>query len=256
MFSSLKHPVGPDISAADIHVLNLSGTKVSFKAPRHAARVTQFRKLSCNYNIYNDMNYIHRSEKKKGFDFISCYNSEWGIHGLPIIQRHIGDLVFGISVVKTTLPGSFLQPHFVEQALAGDLNELYGPLRGAVHSPVNARLNWTIAPLKQHLWLFFRTEFPDDKTEIVDYHLPLTDEHMLRVSLTCYTYHKKANLQPLFHRISQQLIESFEVTLSNDAQQQQADAKKRWPDEQYSSYLPPFHWESDSKGDVSLFAGN
>jgi hypothetical protein len=64
---------------------------------------------------------------------------------------------------------------------------------------------------------------------------------MLRVSVSCYTYHKKAKLKPYFQQLCQQLIASFEVEPSGDALTQQQQAKERWPKERYSDYLPPFH---------------
>jgi hypothetical protein len=70
---------------------------------------------------------------------------------------------------------------------------------------------------------------------------------MLRVSVSCYTYHKKAKLKPYFQQLCQQLIASFEVELSGDALLQQQRAKERWPEERYSDYLPPFHCSFYSK---------
>jgi hypothetical protein len=252
-FASLNNPIGPDVISADTHELILSGTKVRFKAPPHSGRIIEFEAHPKEYNIYDESIYIDRSEKGDGFDFLICYSCEWGVHGLPFIQRHIGKFIFAVNVLKTKKQGSFLQPSCVEKHITEYIKEAYGDTENEIYDAVDTRLNWSVSGINQHVWLTFETEIPFTNRRSIECHLPLTDDHMLRVSIICDTYHKKAKLKPYFQQLCQQLIASFEVELSGDALLQQQRAKERWPEERYSDYLPPFHWQPEHR-ETSLFA--
>lgn len=248
LIGTRKFPKGPDLKRSEQHSISVSGTRIAFSAPAHRHDAIQATPpLSGSFNLY-DASHFGRFNKKDQVEPASftLELKDWRFNGIPLLDGTgvIGDMKFKVSIVSMPEFASLFHPRHLECAVERYIYTAYTAYR----IPGECRQNWRVIKINGKEWVNYESMgYPGYRNAEECYesvwHTPITDQHLLTVRFDQVIRKKRTRLAEVYQKIIEQVMNSFEIQLSLDAQAQQELIRTTHPEEQLSETLPPYVFE-------------
>lgn len=230
---------------------NLSGTKFSICAPEHIhSRIPENKQSSLRKNLYDEHNFgQYTSEDDREVFSFSLKHIDWTFYRRRylLLVDSVGHVTFTAKVVKLEQFASLFNKCHFESAV----ERLLFARGGAYASSGMCRLNWRIKNYNDTQWVVFENDgrfasaglHNPCKSVIQTFFLtPITDEHLLAVFFTQVELPNAPDLSSEFEMLRERVMETAELTLSEDSTRQLQAIQKANPDQQYSQHLPPYEF--------------
>ncbi|WP_020405056.1 hypothetical protein [Hahella ganghwensis] len=243
--ASRRHPSGPN--RWEDHKIRLSGTEITYSAPKNNHELIDYRApLLVTENIYDPAVFERNSIKNK-YRPLSCGLAlkDWVFFGLPLLEGRIGDLKFHVTLARMPEFSSLFRPRHLECSIE---RYIYASPNSIQVSGLS-RQHWKIREFSGFNWVNYQYQGNPglhNAEEVVGsvWHLPITDEHMLNVDFKQIIRIKNSRLHETYQKLIEQVMSSFTIELSEDAQKQKEAVQSEYPDERLSEHLPPYEFET------------
>ncbi len=246
LIGTKEHPKGPDWKAAHVHGFNLSGTRLSFTAPMHTDVSVSPDVFPSVFNLYDQSHYKGDPEVPGDFPRFTFFRQGWSFYGLPVVHGRLGDLSLALSVVLNTERESLFNNRAFEKAMIDRLNVDRGPGSGIAPDERRFRcpLNWGSAEVNGATYVHYDVLDLLAASRIhTEWLTPLTDDRFLVFTYTRHAFRQDARCcQEAFLFLINKIMSSVRIELSPEAQQQKADAERRWPEAKHSEHMPELEW--------------
>ena len=283
-------PSGPNFAWAPTVKLSVGGSRLCFRAPRHAPRrrgVAQTRHpsgLDVLQDPYNHGMPAHSPGLMANdhWGSRSGISRRWAFWG-PWMTGGKAELAFSVSVMGRT-PGhefselSLFHPKAFGTVLAQYLDDRYGHENQEMgggsrqtaywHGPVNWKQREHLPVFSASFNIFRRESDMPGKTEAERLRLghtprhlfvfPITDQHFAHVVFEHHWYSTDDDGAPLFdpspvQALQEAIIDSFTLELSSEAQASYDKVKSQHRDMQLSKDFAPLKWPTQTRGADSEF---
>lgn len=246
LIGSLKNPVLPGMSGAEETFFNFSGTKFSVRLPPYSAKHGEKSPSKNNVNIYDRESYIDKSGLTGELPFNVVCSCEWGVHGFPIIQRHIGSIVATIGIARWNGAHSLFNCAFLEEQIINDLNLRCGPASKYRAGSVEAMKNWRIDEFGGVKWAGYETHHLEQDFGFKQYSIrwltPISDEHVLYITFTCAEDHAKSDFYTRYLNFSEGIMSGVSIELSPDAAAALESVELSGDNQEYSKVKSSIVW--------------
>jgi len=258
-------PVGPSFSSAKKWKIDIEGTKVEFRSPKHQP-VVKSRKGKYPERNYQFKNIIFRSQNTEVvvadiWESFSLFFHEWAFNG-PWFTGCLGQVSMSLYIFKNKQPNkdiSFFHPRAFEKTIGDFLTNKYSKDTDKGKHIYSAPVNWksiktlsvpaarleviadgSISPYSKDEYLFFPI---DDQYFIVMIFYPMRNTRGTEDEIN-----KKIGYDNL-GKLIDNIINSVKITLSPQAQEQQAKAIEGLSETSMTETFLPMRW-SKSKNDT------
>ena len=254
-------PVGPNFSAAKLLSVQLAGTHLQFRAPRHDpspyGRVRQIR-MKKAYSMSHPRVLHWNMQPSQSWQSTDIFFREWSFCG-PWFTGFMGDTSCFLQVIelnKSNPDVNFLHPKALEVASLAYLTANYGY---RVYDIDNGRmhyvgpLNWsTVDQLEVPSVQFDSERLMSGAAPERHVFIPISRSHIAYFSLrtlqsasgTREEVDKQVDPAP-FKELVDNIVGSIQVTLSPEAQADWDEIKKNNPDAKVSETCAPLKWPAD-----------
>lgn len=217
--------------------LNFSGTKLQFMAPQHNHPRLPFTPLADVFNLYSNPLYSTIEGAKIPIPLFSAYIDDWVLHGIPLIQGEVGGVDIHLYVQWLPEFTNLFIPRHLEKAIEHTIYARFGP--GSDWFESSCRMDWRIIKQGDTHWVNYRNNEIDKEWF---WQTPLTDEHLLTARFRTFNRANKPDIDKAMLRFCQTIMESFHIQLSADALSQRTEARKQYPHQTLSEFLPKLEW--------------
>jgi hypothetical protein len=217
----------------------LSGSKVVFEVPPNNHPRHPFRPLPSSFNIYDPDEYWADGSTVAPLYSIALYKDDWCFKGWPILEGEVGWVEMGVFLLHTKEFGSVFDPLRMQKAIERFIYMDDGPGAGRFHTV--ARCDWSVRGINGTEWVHYDNQIHDHQRAL--WHTPLSDEHILTVSMKYYTYRESEKLGRELARFGQEVVDTFVVDLSDDARESKDGAARRHPERKFPSSLGQLRWQ-------------
>ncbi len=244
--------IGPDFSNLVPYRANLSGTRFSFKTPKHNhPRIPENPNDEITDNIYNEKRFSQfpSSDERELF----CRGMEhinwvyWSRRFL-LLTKEVGTVNLVSKVIHLKEFSSLFQKSNFEYAV----ERLLFSHGDSFASTGLCRLNWRIKNYNGTSWVAFENDgltssrglYSPCKSVLQSFYLtPISDEHMLAVFFTQVEYLNAPDISSEFEKLREKVMSTAELTLSEESIKQQQEVESQCPDQKYSKNLPPYEFD-------------
>mgnify|MGYP001252652790 CR=1 FL=1 len=286
-------PSGPDLSGAPLLTIHVAGSRLRFKAPRHSPRrreVSQKHyhpKLDLLRDPYGHGMSVFAPGLMANDDwgYANGVKRDWAFWG-PWMTGCKAELTFSVLVMgrvkgKEFSGLSLFHPKAFEMVLVQFLNERYGhegnlvggqlPETAPWHGPMNWQRHKHLPVFSASFDIFPRGPDLPGATEAEKLNLrhtprhlfvfPITDQHFVQVWFEQQWYSTDDEGKPLFdpspvQALQDEILKSFTLELSAEAQASYDKVKSACRDMQLSKGFAPLKWPTQSDGVDSGFGGD
>jgi len=255
-------PKGPTIHSAENILFTLDGSTIRFSAPRHSSSYQSrealhprrdYKLSSETFRSFNRELVIDDSWKN-----LEIFYRSWGFYG-PWFTGRQAELSLNIDVLTPTIPQagvSYFHPRAFESSLANYLTFQYSKSRVDGKPRWSAPVNWAVvnnlpcAAVMLNVNPVRETHY----TGIATKHLffPIGDEYLVHFEFephliaSGYMEEREKQIDPApVNQLLNDIIASLRVTLSPEAQAQQAKALEGLTDTSLTPTFPPLKWTDD-----------
>jgi len=262
-----KHPApkGPSFTFARSLRYSINGSELTFKAPKH--RPSHPSDKAYNAGHYQDLlnfrfNAFNEDEMPDdSWLYQSIFHRAHAFYGpwFTGVQYQLNISAILITPRQPITETSFFHPRVFENSLSNYLSSLYDHDVNEARSRWTAPINWS--PINNlpvpaaSFNIIPNLKNNDDRMKQI-LCLPLSDDHILVVSLTHNLYNHNLNislkkLKELFdvtpmETLANDIINSFQLTLSPEAQAQYDKVKAICPDMSLVEEFAPLKWSTDA----------
>ncbi len=254
-------PVGPNFSAAKLLSVQLAGTHLQFRAPRHDpspyGRVRQIR-MKKAYSLSHPRVLNWNMQPSQSWKSTKIFFREWSFCG-PWFTGFMGDVSCYLEVIELNEPNptvNFMHPQALETAALAFLTATYGhsvyrEKTGEMHYV--GPLNWsTVEQLEVPSVQFNSERLMNGAASERHVFIPISRRHIAYFSIrtlqsasgTRKEVDKKVDPAP-FKELVDNIVGSIQVTLSPEAQADWDEIKKNNPDAKVSETCAPLKWPAD-----------
>ena len=255
-------PVGPNFSSARLHSVQLAGTHIQFKAPRHDpspfGKTPQIR-MWRDYPLASGGKAINWNvQPSQSWQHTEIFFREWSFCG-PWFTGFMGDTSCYLEAIQLNEPNpnvNFMHPHALETAALAFLTATYGhsvyrEKTGDMHYA--GPLNWsTVAQLEVPSVQFDSERLMRGAAPERHVFIPISRSHIAYFSLrtlqsasgTRDEVDKQVDPTP-FKELVDNIVGSIRVTLSPEAQADWDEIRKSNPDAKVSETCAPLKWPAD-----------
>ena len=248
LIGTRKYPKGPNLKRLEHHRVTASRTVIAFSAPAHRHDAIQAQPaLSGSINLYDESRFgRYKKNDLAEPASMGLALKDWRFTGLPILDGTgvIGDMTFELSIENMPEFASLFHPRHLECAIERYIYKAYTAYR----IPGECRQNWQLKTINGIEWAGYQSvgyagfRSAEECYESV-WHTPITDQHLLTVRFDQVIRKKRTRLAEIYEIIIDQVMISFDIHLSPDAQSQQDYIRKNFPNEQLSENLPPYEFD-------------
>lgn len=249
-----SEPKGPDMRFARSVSCLLVGNHLTMKLPRHAPEV--FGQESLAPKLDSVLDFASRppsidSMPDQSWLFSSSIMRGWRFNG-PWFSGVLGCVYFGLNVIQRTLPAegvSFFHPNSFEFGVADFLNSLYGHKTFDGEVVWRAPVNWAVKtglPVLAASYGVVPVTMGEPRFHCM---FPITDQHIVNIS---FSFRQDASgfLEARDKVISRKemwaliydILDSLELTLSDESQAQLKAVKSQCDDYSLSKEFAPLKW--------------
>jgi len=266
----LVNPKGPNFSRAQTICCDFAGTVLSFKAPKHRPYTSRLKEhlaekrytkeqLNGHFRCYGDdyPNTPNHIEYYELFRRFWAFNGSWFTGTLA----QLGMQLNLIKPVNYDHEFSLFHPRAFEKIIGDYLTYIYGNRTDDGEYNFTAPVNWQ--PLSKLTTLAARLEVVPNKgvhTHVTRHHLffILNDQVLVNVRFDPSRI-KNISKKELDKRVSEDsmlelmnnIIDSFQLTLSDEAKQQQQAALAGLDDMSLIKHYPPINWNEQTANQQS-----
>lgn len=246
LIGTRKFPKGPSLKHLEEHLFNLSGTRVKFLAPKHYHHsIPAAPANNGDFNLY-EKELFKRFEEDDLSEPSTLWLKfrRWEFTGMPLLDGtgFLGGMTMGLTIQHMPEFESLFSPKKFECAI-----ERYIYTSPDTYRDSGAcRLDWKLVKFNNLLWVSYYSDHMRDKDGYACqslWHIPITDQHMFTVCFNQTITKRRTRLPQIYQAIINQVMSSFEIQLSSDAQSQRDYIKTNYPDEQLSEALSPYEFE-------------
>jgi len=261
-------PVGPSFPRAKKWKIEIEGTQIEFRAPKHQPMVksvkAQYPERSYQYNNHS---MIFRSENKEWvvedkWENAILFNHDWAFNG-PWFTGCLAHVSMSLLIFKSKEPNqdiSYFHPRAFEQTIGDYLTNHYSGIKSGGKHDYTAPINWqsidslsvvaarlevisdgSVASYSKDEYLFFPID--NQHFMVLSFH-PSRSARGNEVEMDKKIGYK--NLGALIDNI----IGSVKVTLSPEAQAQQTKALEGLGDTSLVKEFPPMKWTKSKRDAV------
>jgi len=260
-------PIGPSFSSAKKWKIDIEGTKIEFRAPKHRPRIKLVKaEYPKKQYRYKNSDLIFRSLNKEIvvadiWEYVRLFRHDWTFNG-PWFTGCLADVTMSILIYKSKEPNqsiSFFHPRAFEQTIGDFLTNQYSKSKTDGKHDYMAPLNWqpinTISvPVARLEVIADGSISPYSKDEYLFF--PIDDQHFIT-----FVFHPSRSARGTEEEIDRKIgynnlgklidniINSVKVTLSPEAKQQQEKALEGLEDTSLVETFMPMKW-SKSKNDT------
>ena len=245
LFGTRQHPKGPS-GPWERHELNLSGTRVVLQAPPHNHELIEdISEPSKTRNLYADNTFGRRRSRDEAEPpGLGLLYKDWVFRGIPLIDGVIADVKFQMMVYRFVEFASLFRSRRLECAIERYIYN--SPDRTRVSGA--SRLRWRVVSLNGHEWVNYEVNCPPyinnaEAVVLSIWQLPISDEHLLTVYFRQIIRAKDTRLPEVFAELTDKVMQSVRVTLSEDARHQKSAVEQQYPWEKSNGLLPPYAFE-------------
>ncbi|WP_281648663.1 hypothetical protein [Parendozoicomonas sp. Alg238-R29] len=250
-------PRPPDFARVARSVnLDISGSKLHFKLPKHKSDYSQERPVVAKADLYDFTRYKVDIEKDR--QYLPLLSRAWRMNG-PLFHENVGELFFfcGIEYCEENdQSSSFFQYEILENIVLDKVRNEYGRNENTfyhgqqIHS---APHKWQVIQLGDHPAVQFEIHREYGKYRYYVAHYPITHNHYLIFMMKDNSQWRRnkndkpvVDTKPIDHFFSQ-IMDSVSIQLSDVAQAQKDTIDARYPDQQYTPYRAPEKWTTDEQ---------
>lgn len=244
--------IGPYFRKLEKFNMNLSGTAFSFGSPPHNhPRIPLSVCEDTSLNIY-DLNKFgnHPNSRNYGPPCYAIIGKVWSFFDRKFIVylKDVAESNFDVDIFSMSEFSSLFKKENFENAL----NRMIFSHGNAYASSGLCRLNWRIETYNGIEWVVFENDgrfasggmYNPCKSVIQTFYTtPISDEHMLCMYFTQVTRKEVNGLTDAFKKLRDTVMQSTEITLSEESTKQKMEVEKAFPNQQYSESLPPYEYE-------------
>jgi len=263
----LVNPKGPNFSRAQTIRCDFAGTVLSFKAPKHRPYYTRVKEhlpekhyteeeLRRRFRCYNDDNHDtpNHLESYQLFRRFWTFYGPWFTGTLSHLRMHI-TLIMPVNYEHEF---SLFHPRAFEKLVGDYLTLLHGkPIDKEGNFNFTTPVNWK--PLTNLPTVAAQFEVVPNKyayTVITSHHLffTLSDQIIANVKLEPNRFKEELDKQvseDSMLELMNNIIDSFQLTLSDEAKQQQQAALAGLDDTSLIKHYPPINWNEQTANQQS-----
>lgn len=252
---------GPTLSRFCKYSLSLKGLNIIIRCPNQKTKLP-VKAIYPNSNEYNSSRFFEKLiGTKDGWKNKLLSSLAWDFYG-PLFGGELGTVIMSISVIQSTVPNqdtSFFHPRAFELATADLLNYYFGDEFVKGHQCWLAPIEWTTLKNYQAVAAKFTVQpsnerpqksiwmlTPISNSQFLSVRFNLSWNHVSLTSEHCRPKHDISKMEKLCHDI----MDSLEITLSEQALAQQQDALKDLEDTSLVKEYPPLKWEENQEASV------
>lgn len=255
-------PVGPNFDSAREVKVNLAGTLLEFRAPRHSPlpneSIPQLRANSRRYEFGSGDFINPNCLPSESWRHTAILSRKWGFYG-PWFTGHMGQVSGYLEVIQLARPSgnaNFLHPKALESASLAYITALLGHEvydEGTGETYETAPLNWSTVKQLDCPNLQFDSENTFSAAQPCRHiFIPISRSHIARLALDIHQsaagsreeVDRKVSPEP-FKCLVNNIVDSIKVTLSPEAQADLEDIKRLHPGARVSETCPPLKWPAD-----------
>ena len=257
-------PIGPSFSKAKKWKIDIEGTEITFRAPKHKPieKRNKAKYPEARYH-YQDMpfrdTFRQGLHQKDEWESSILFYHTWAFHG-PILTGPLADISASLIILRYKQQRentSFFHPRVFEHSIAEYLTNRYSMHKEDGQHEYIAPIEWLPVDGKSVPAARFKVITNDEVrlySEVEYFFFALDDEH-----LASFAYHynrgvlnavTKADLDKHvgdknLHELVDNIINSLSVTLSHEAQMQQQKALEGLDNTTLTKTFPPLKWDRD-----------
>jgi len=247
-------PQGPSFQRARPIKFSIGGTEISLRAPRHNSQFSYKEAIKPPKKCeYNHLIMKPARQHSKRWQYHNLFMRSWRFNG-PWLSGSVGELSMRIALITPNEPDqkvSFFRPKAFENEIADFLKYCYGKDVFEVAQSWLAPVDWQVVnPWPCHAATFYVRANAGSISSPKRYFIfPVSDKHFIEVDFKLHRggaglQEERDKLISLstIEQLTTDIMNSIQIKLSPEAQEQQAKAFEGCEDTTLSVKFPPLKW--------------